>query len=220
MKSTECRSTVAFERYRTLRPIVAGLALSACLSACLVAPAAADPPDPSPGATRPVREQNLDGAGLIRVHEQGIADVNVTNTTLDVQGSVDVANFPTSLEVSNLPAVQQVEVVGGALAGTLVPVTTVQALPLQAPADGVLRFQSLPTVDATSVLIQAFEGAELTVVLGTPLAGVGITALWDPDGQIGSRHLTFVHPLPIDEVGVACFNETEDCFASVWVIGH
>ena len=40
----------------------------------------ADPPDPTPGATKPVREQNLDENEWIAVHEQGTATVNVTNT--------------------------------------------------------------------------------------------------------------------------------------------
>ncbi len=32
----------------------------------------------------PVREQNLDGNGNIKVHEQGTANVNVTNSSLSV----------------------------------------------------------------------------------------------------------------------------------------
>ena len=47
----------------------------------------------APPATA-VREQNLDGSGLIRVHEQGTADVNVTNGALPVTGTVDVGNLP------------------------------------------------------------------------------------------------------------------------------
>jgi len=38
----------------------------------------------------PVREQNLDG-GNIRVHEQGTANVNVTNSALNVAGNVGLA---------------------------------------------------------------------------------------------------------------------------------
>ena len=38
--------------------------------------AGAAPPPPSPAQ---VREQNLDGSGFIRVHEQGTANVNVAN---------------------------------------------------------------------------------------------------------------------------------------------
>ena len=39
----------------------------------------AEPPDPTPGATKPVREQNLDANDWIAVHEQGEADVNIVN---------------------------------------------------------------------------------------------------------------------------------------------
>ncbi len=41
-----------------------------------------------------VREQNLDANGLIRVHEQGTANVNVTNASLPVSGTVGVGNLP------------------------------------------------------------------------------------------------------------------------------
>jgi len=63
-----------------------------------------------------VREQNLDAQGLIRVHEQGIANVNVTNLPLDaggnvrvggavdVTGSVEIAKTA-PVEVRNTPTV-------------------------------------------------------------------------------------------------------------------
>jgi hypothetical protein len=38
----------------------------------------------------PVREQNLDGSGRIRVHEGGTANVNVTNSSLTVDGTVGI----------------------------------------------------------------------------------------------------------------------------------
>src|SRR3989449_11399289 len=40
-----------------------------------------------------VREQNLDGSGFIRAHEQATANVNVTNGSLPVSGTVNVGNF-------------------------------------------------------------------------------------------------------------------------------
>jgi len=47
----------------------------------------------APSATQ-VREQNLDANGLIRIHEQGTASVNVTNSSLPVSGTVSVGNLP------------------------------------------------------------------------------------------------------------------------------
>jgi len=38
----------------------------------------------------PVREQNLDGSGRIRVHEGGTASVNVTNSSVTVDGTVGI----------------------------------------------------------------------------------------------------------------------------------
>lgn len=49
-----------------------------------------------------VNEQNLDGSGYIAVHEQGVADVNVTNASLDV--------------AVEFPALQDVNVTNGSLA--------------------------------------------------------------------------------------------------------
>ena len=76
--------------------LIAGINLGFLLSRGLDGSASAAPP------TQAVEEQNLDGSGFIRVHEQGVADVNVTNPSLPVSGTVDVGN---------LPAVQDVNVV-------------------------------------------------------------------------------------------------------------
>jgi hypothetical protein len=40
--------------------------------------------------TAPVSEQNVDSHGLIRTHEQGTADVNVTNSSLQISGTPSV----------------------------------------------------------------------------------------------------------------------------------
>lgn len=64
----------------------------------------ATPPDPTPGATLPTREQNLDADGLIRVREQGVADVDVTNDPMNVSVANDTLNFSGEVEVSNFPA--------------------------------------------------------------------------------------------------------------------
>lgn len=68
--------------------------------------ASADPPQQN-GA--PVVEQNVDDQGLIRVHEQGTASVQIAGTP-----TVNVGNFPPSQQVAgtvnvgNLPPVQAV----------------------------------------------------------------------------------------------------------------
>jgi hypothetical protein len=40
----------------------------------------------------PVREQNLDGSGSIKVHEQGTANVNVTNSSLTVASPAPITD--------------------------------------------------------------------------------------------------------------------------------
>ena len=76
--------------------LVAGITLGFVVSRGLDGSASAAPP------TQAVEEQNLDAGGSIAVHEQGVADVNVTNPSLPVSGTVDVGN---------LPAVQDVNVI-------------------------------------------------------------------------------------------------------------
>lgn len=215
MRRSHSLSTVLARAALALGVIIAGFGLAAML---LEGRAAAQPPDPNPGSTQPVREQNLDAGGLIRMHEQGIADVNVTNTPLDVQGSVDVANFPGSLEISNFPAVQDVEVVGGELISALMPVTTVRGLFFNTDPDEE-EIQTFPTVYATSIVI-AKSDVEALIQFRTPLAGTPrLTALMDSDGDADWFQLTFVHPVPINEASVFCWNESDRCHVTFQLFG-
>jgi hypothetical protein len=53
----------------------------------------------------PVREQNLGGSGNIKVHEQGTANVNVTNSSLTVASPAPITggsvNFPNGCPTGN-----------------------------------------------------------------------------------------------------------------------
>jgi hypothetical protein len=55
----------------------------------------------------PVEEQNLDADGNIRVHEQGIADVNVTNTGLAVAPAEPITGGGGGLLVGPCPLVAE-----------------------------------------------------------------------------------------------------------------
>jgi len=63
------------------------------------------PPDPTPGATKPVREQNLDVNDWIAVHEQGTADVKIVNDeAIEVNvtgGSIEAEITGGQVEVTN-----------------------------------------------------------------------------------------------------------------------
>ena len=82
-------------------------------------------PDPAPGVPLPIREQNLDATGWIKVHEQGTATVT---------GTVNVGNFPSSVTVSNFPETQNVNVIGGEVSTKPSPVTTGYSDTICAPA--------------------------------------------------------------------------------------
>ena len=99
--------------------LIAGIALGFVASRGLDGAASAAP------AETKVREQNLDGSGLIRVHEQGTANVNVTNTSVPVSGTVDVGNLPSVQDVSvvSMPPAdagpfEYKNVIGGLASGT------------------------------------------------------------------------------------------------------
>lgn len=82
--------------------------------------AGAAPPPPAPPSPTRVREQNLDTSGLIRVHEQGTANVAGT------------------INVGNLPAVQDVNVVSPPAApqGRLISLTFTDSLSQFADVSG------------------------------------------------------------------------------------
>ena len=208
----------------TLRSIVSAVGLvAACLAisgALLDAPAEAGPPDPTPGATQPMREQNLDTDGLIRVHEQGTANVNVTNSSLAVEGSINVDNFPSSFEVSNLPSVQDVEIVGGSISGIqLAPVTTIVPLAFLSMSAQTSQSQSFAALDVTTILINDFDDDEISVLITSPLLPGPSYVYTDASGDESSAQLTFFNPIPVDGLTVECENESENCTVSVTLFG-
>jgi len=177
---------------------------------------AAQPPDPTPGATQPVREQNLDADGLIRVHEQGVADVNVTNDPLNVSVSNDELNVTGEVEVSNFPTTQDVNVVGGSVA--LPPVTTIWSTPLTIdfiPAGESVSYD-FPLMNAVSVSMTETSD-EFDAVLGGPL---GVPLSIESDDQAQETYFyTFTYPVPVDGVTLGCFNESDDCTLDLTITG-
>jgi len=85
------KSTMHKSLVLSLLGALLGVLIGAFAYAQLSSEAGAAPPPPS---TQPVREQNLDGSGLVRVHEAGTANVNVTNGAVPVTGTVTVENLP------------------------------------------------------------------------------------------------------------------------------
>ena len=65
-------------RRRTL-PLIAGIGIGTIAATVMLRPGIAWAPPAEGTAAAPVREQNLDGTGSIKVHEQGTANVRVVN---------------------------------------------------------------------------------------------------------------------------------------------
>ena len=111
-----------------------GIALGFVVSRSLDGSASAAPPPP---ADTKVREQNLDGSGFIRVHEQGTANVT---------GTVDVGNLPAVQDVNVVSATPQTGRLielgthtvpwGGAFTTPLVDVSDCQRVTLMAKSSG------------------------------------------------------------------------------------
>src|SRR6266545_4402177 len=151
----------------------------------------------TPDQAVPVREQNLDNQGHIGVHEQGTANVNVTNASLPVheQGTANVNVTNTSVR--------------------FVPQPSTETFPL-----GFL-------VDPGTSVSQAFGPIDASLVSLTSMRGEGVVQLWqaatlrlrfETDG--GNVVLPLQQPLTLDRVTFICFAASPvRCGAQMNVIG-
>ena len=179
---------------------------------------AESPPDPRPGATQPVREQNLDGSGYIAVHEQGVADVNVTNSSLQVSGSVDVSG--SSVSVDNFPPVQDVNVVGGGVEVSFAPVTTTDTQRVNTGARTAKWFPIDPPILATAVSV-SFEGStEAFTVFGTSVGDGAILPIHNSTGIEQTHMLALTYPVVITGLELECRNESDPCWIAFSVMGY
>ena len=157
--------------------------------------AAAVGPNPAPPSQQ-VREQNLDENGNIRVHEQGTADVNVTNARLDVSGTVRA---------------------------TIPPVTTTFWHPFVLEPGFPSQQMSFPTINASAIHVQLGDfDTETRVFFKSPLVvtgfGQGLFFLRAEPDHKGDL-ITFTQPVPINGVEVHCTQNVLGCSALVSVVG-
>ena len=152
----------------------------------------AQPPTTLP-QTLKVLEQNLDGNGFIKVHEQGTA--SVTGTVAVTGGSIGVSNFPSTLNVHQAPVI-------GAL-----------TFNFAIAADGSV-LESFATINATAIQIFAPDD-EIQVLFQSPLSsfeapGTGtnnvLFRLLGDEGQLESFIQTFPQPVPLNGVRIFCQN--------------
>jgi hypothetical protein len=186
----------------------------------------AEPKDPAPGVTLPTREMNVDADGNIMVHEQGVVDVNMTNSSTEVTGSVEINNFP---------ATQDVEVISGIDVNNL-PTTTQDAMEGDIPTTS-LATRVTPVTRSISDRINLVPGETKIVdweeILATAIhwscddekfvawdaRGTGglyfqSYAIWDKFSAIKHWSMNFTHPEPIKGISVECRNSDKNC--SLW----
>jgi hypothetical protein len=165
-----------------------GTAVAAQITSVLVTNDAAHPV--------PVQEQRADAQGNVRVHEQGTADVNVTNASLPVHEQGTVSASPTP--AANFPVQGIVQVDGGSVSD----------------------YQFLPAINVSSITIGGAEenmtfalrsGSSLRLYLGGAGYFTGGSSTWT---------LTFPQPIPADTLRVQCFESAVACKATVSVAGR
>ena len=196
------------------------------------------------GPTKPVLEQNLDAQGRIRVHEQGVADVdiknsnldvtlsneeldvNVTNGNLPVVGEVDVTNFPATqnVNVQNLPATQDVNVqnlpatqdvrIVGGSTGVQ-PVTAMRQLIFNTDGQEEKTFSTM----AVSSIVIVSGTDEYEIHGGSPLAGGELFLGYQPDGAEPTTTMSFPQPIPLNMIKIYCANESDTCNITVLLSG-
>lgn len=187
-----------------------GVALMSALTLFGVGTSAAGP-DPTPGPSQPVREQNLDANGFIRVHEQGVAQTEVTNDNLNVT----LGNSSLDVNVQNFPSTQDVNVVGGSTSPE--PVTNATQLIFNVE-DGESQELTFATINVTSILIVTGDD-EYELHAGSPLTGGNLFIAYDPSGDDETRQITFDSPVPLNRMTLICANESENCADAVLLTG-
>jgi hypothetical protein len=168
-------------------------------------------PDPTPGPPLPVREQNLDASGFIRVHEQGVAKSEITNSNLNVT----LGNESLDVNVQNFPSTQDVQVVSGST--TPQPVENVTQLIFNVE-DGESQELTFETINVTSILIITGDD-EYELQAGSPLTGSNLFIAYDPSGDDETRQITFDSPVPLNRMTLVCANESENCADAVLLTG-
>jgi len=166
--------------------------------------AVADTPNPTPGPSQKVLEQNLDANGLIKVHEQGTANVNVTNASVVVSGNVN-AN------------------VSGTVRATIPPATTTFLHTFILTPPFISDELSFPTINASAIHVQLGDfDTETRVYFKSPLVdtgfGAGLFLLRAEPAKKGEL-ITFTQPVPINGVEVHCTQNVIPCSAIVSVVG-
>ena len=191
--------------------MLSGLALLGSLTLFGVAASTAAAPDPTPGPPQPVREQNLDADGFIRVHEQGVAKSEITNSNL----TVTLSNPSLDVNVKNFPATQNVNVVGGSTTPQAVTNATQLIFNVE---DGDNQDQTFATINVTSILITSGDD-EYELHAGSPLTGSDLFIAYDPSGDDETRQITFAAPVPLNRMTLYCANESENCADAVLLTG-
>jgi hypothetical protein len=204
---------------------------------------AQEPPDPTPGATKPVREQNLDANDWIAVHEQGTAnvevqgtaDVNVTGGSIDANvtggsidanisgGSVTVDNTdsnPVPVDVKNLPTQQDVWVDGG----VMTPVTRAYYDFFNLDHDALSGIQPITGGPILATLIYVSHNNDKVFVrfFSDTLAPAGLHQLLFIDASEGGgpdHIIPLMYPVEIDGFEIKCLNVADKCEVNVTVVG-
>jgi hypothetical protein len=187
-------------------------------------------PDPVENPPLQIREQNLDPSNdAIRVSQQGIVevdiqegeelDVNVTNPTLDVSGSV-VDTSGSTVSVDNIPQPPY------AVDAFIPPAGAAELPDMTGLEAGDTRSVDFPTINATTIAVwdSSVTGdgdPEFQLWIRSPLTGGGGLFKYAYDESLYSLDVrSFTHPVPVSGVEVWCKNESQNCTLGIAIIGY
>jgi hypothetical protein len=186
----------------------------------------AEKPDPNlPNPPLATRDANVDGNDWIRVHEQGTAKVDVTNSNLDVtitNNTLDVSG--STVSVDNFPDPQNVFVTDGIVDANILPADAV-ATPNVSTAAGDTTVVDFATINATTIVIwdnsvTGDNDPEFQLWIRSPLTGGGLFKYAYDEGLETLDMRSFTHPIPVSGVELWCKNESDVCTVGVRVIGY
>jgi hypothetical protein len=190
------------------RPTRAQAATVLLAAATLLIPAGGALAQQGGGTGPKVTEQNVDEDGFIRVHEQGIADVNVTN-----QPAVTVANQPTvSLDAASTQLLTGIRdaLAAPAAAPPPAPATRFESVVFSTGFLGVEAKALSAPMHVSAITVQSEDEGFLVVRTG----GDGVLQIDLDEGPVA-----LPQPVPADDVLFACLNEASRCEVRVSLVG-
>ena len=213
------------------RTLILTAAMAAFIALVAAGTARAAGEGTAPNRPVAVTESNVDEDGSIRVHEQGTVSVDVVTEDLEVSVSDEV---PLSVELGSSSASLLTDIEDALVAldpGADGPapraadavrffdfsmersIFTAQAIPRLLQMEPIVATTMLISAENDELIVEGYRGGSEA---SDRVFSVGHREMGFPNTLV----VTFPAPFLLDEIGVWCGNEAEDCEISISVIGY